>query len=333
MPSAPVEVTLRDAIRTALAEEMRRDPSVVVLGEDVAAAGGVFKATAGLLDEFGPARVWDTPISEQAIVGAALGAALTGMRPVAEMMFIDFALVAMDGIANEVAKYRFMSGGQFAVPLVIRGACGAGLSFAAQHSQTMEAAFTSMPGLKVVAPSTPSDAKGLLKAAIRDDNPVVFLEHKALYSKLKEPVVPDGDVLPLGKAALRRAGRDVTVVATMAMVHQALAAAEALAVEGVDVEVIDLRSLVPLDAEAIYQSVGKTSRLVIVEEAPRTGGWGATVAAQVGEHAFYLLDTPMVRLCIEDVPLPYSPSLEAQVVPNAARIARAVRRLLGQEGA
>jgi len=327
--NAIVEVTYRDAIRDALAEEMRRDPRVVLLGEDVGPAGGAFKETAGLFEEFGPARVWDTPISEQAIVGAALGAAITGMRPVANMMFIDFALVALDGIANEIAKYRFMSGGQFNVPLVIRGACGAGLSFASQHSQTLETVFTSMPGLKVVAPSTPADAKGLLRAAIRDDNPVVFLEHKALYSRIKEPLADEEIVVPLGSARVARAGGDVTVVATMAMVHQALAAADILAAEGIDLEVVDLRSLVPLDADAIYRSLAKTNRLVIVEEAPRTGGWGATVSALVNEAAFDLLDTPITRVCVEDIPMPYSPPLEAAVLPDAARIARAVRRLLG----
>jgi pyruvate dehydrogenase E1 component beta subunit len=328
MPSAPGEITFRDAIRDGLAEEMRRDARVVLLGEDVAAAGGVFKVSAGLLEEFGPSRVWDTPISEQAIVGAALGAAITGMRPVAEIMFMDFALVTMDGIANEIAKYRFMSGGQFSVPLVIRGACGGGLSFGAQHSQTLETNFMSMPGLKLVAPATAADAKGLIKAAIRDDNPVIFLEHKALYTKIKEPIADADEVIPIGQAALRRTGRDVTVVATMAMVHQALAAADELAADGIEVEVLDLRTLVPLDAEAILQSVARTNRLVIVEEAPRTGGWGATIAALVAEQAYDLLDGPVTRVCMGDVPLPYSPPLEAGVIPDSARITRVVRQLL-----
>lgn len=330
-PEATATVSFRDAIRAALAEEMRRDGRVVVLGEDVAAADGVFKATAGLLAEFGPTRVWDTPISEQAIIGAALGAAITGMRPIAELMFIDFALVTMDGIANEVAKYRFMSGGQFAVPLVIRGACGGGLAFGAQHSQTLETAFTSMPGLKVVAPATPSDAKGLLKAAIRDDNPVVFLEHKALYTKITEPVAADSEPIPLGSAAIRRPGRDVTIVATMLMLHYALEAAAQLANDGIEAEVVDPRSLVPLDSQTICDSVARTNRLVIVEESPRTGGWGATVASMVGEQAFDQLDAPIARVCIEDVPLPYSPPLEAGILPDATRIARTVRAMLGQE--
>jgi pyruvate/2-oxoglutarate/acetoin dehydrogenase E1 component len=238
----------------------------------------------------------------------------------------------MDGIANEVAKYRFMSGGQFAVPLVIRGACGGGLAFGAQHSQTLETAFTSMPGLKVVAPATPSDAKGLLKAAIRDDNPVVFLEHKALYTKITEPIVGGDAITPLGTAALRRIGRDVTIVATMVMVHQALAAADALAHEGIEVEVLDLRTLVPLDSAAILQSVGRTNRLVIVEEALRTAGWGATIAALVAEQAYDVLDGPVIRVCVEDLPLPYSPVLEAAVIPDAARIMRTVRLLLDQAG-
>jgi pyruvate dehydrogenase E1 component beta subunit len=323
-------VTFRTAIRDALAEEMRRDPRVILLGEDVAAAGGAFKETVGLFEEFGPARVWDTPISEQAIIGAALGAAITGMRPVVDLMFADFALVAMDGIANEVAKYRFMSGGQFSVPLVIRAPCGAGLSFGAQHSQTLETAFTSMPGLKVVAPSTPSEAKGLLRAAIRDENPVIYLEHKALYNAIQEEIPAGEPVIPLGTARTVRLGRDLTIVATMAMVHQALAAAGTLASAGIEAEVIDLRSLVPLPTEAILASLARTNRLVIVEEAPRTGGWGATVAAQCTELGFDLLDAPITRVCIEDLPLPYSPPLEAQVLPDAARIVAVVRRLLGE---
>ena len=331
-PNGPAEVTFREAIRDALAEEMRRDTSVVLLGEDVAAAGGAFKETAGLLDEFGPRRVWDTPISEQAIVGAALGAAITGLRPVVDLMFVDFALVAMSGIANEIAKYRFMSGGQFSVPLVIRAACGGGLSFGAQHSQTLEAAFISMPGLKVVAPSTPADAAGLFKTAVRDDNPVVFLEHKTLYSRVKEVVPANGHAIPLGSAAVRRSGANVTLVATMAMVHQCLEAADELARDGVSAEVIDLRTLVPLDVEAVHRSVARTNRLVIVEEATRSGGWGATVAATLAERAFDVLDAPITRVCIEDVPLPYSPPLEASVLPHASRIVSAVRRLLGNDG-
>lgn len=326
------EISFREAIVLALAEEMRRDERVVLLGEDVAAAGGVFKVTPGLLEEFGSRRCWDTPISEQAIIGAALGAALTGMRPVAEIMFVDFAQVAMDGIANEAAKYRFMSGGQFTVPLVIRAACGGGLSFAAQHSQTMETYFTSMPGLKVACPAIPADAYGLLKAAIRDDNPVIFLEHKALYSKVGEPIAAGQTALPFGRAAIRRPGRDLTIVATMAMVHQALAAAAMLAQQGIEAEVLDLRTLVPLDSSAILQSLARTNRLIIAEEAPRTGGWGATVAALIIEQGFDLLDAPITRVCIEDLPLPYAPPLEARVLPDAARIVRAVQDMLQLRG-
>ncbi len=327
--SAPAEVSFRDAIRDALAEEMRRDSRVVLIGEDVGQAGGAFKETAGLFEEFGPTRVWDAPISEQAIIGAALGAALTGMRPVVNLMFADFAMVAFDGIGNQVAKYRFMSGGQFSAPLVIRAACGGGLSFGAQHSQTLEVVLMGMPGLKLVAPSSPADAKGLLRAAIRDENPVVFLEHKALYNRIKAPVPGDAEVIPLGTACTVRAGRDVTVVATMAMVHQAVEAASILAGEGIEMEVIDLRSLVPLDTGAIYRSLERTNRLIVVEEAPRTGGWGATVAALAQEEAFDSLDAPVTRVCLADVPLPYSPLLEAAAIPDAARIASAVRRLLG----
>jgi pyruvate dehydrogenase E1 component beta subunit len=294
----------------------------------VGPAGGAFKETAGLFEEFGPTRVWDSPISEQAIVGAALGAAITGMRPVVNLMFADFALVAFDGVGNQIAKYRFMSGGQFAVPLVIRAACGGGLSFAAQHSQTLEAAIIGMPGLKLVAPSTPADAKGLLRAAIRDDNPVVFLEHKALYNRVKAPLPVEDDAIPLGTARTVRAGRDVTVAATMAMVHEAAEAAQILAAEGIEVEVIDLRSLVPLDKAAIFRSLERTNRLIIVEEAPRTGGWGATVASIVQEEAFDSLDAPVTRVCLDDVPLPYSPALEARALPDATRIASAVRQMV-----
>ena len=333
MPSiTTAPVSFRDAIRDALAAEMRRDPRVVLLGEDVAAAGGAFKETAGLFDEFGPTRVWNTPISEGAILGAALGAAVTGMRPVVDLMFVDFALVAMDSIANEIAKCRFMSGGQFAVPLVIRAPCGAGLSFGAQHSQTLETAFTTMPGLKVVAPATPADAKGLLRAAVRDDNPVIYLEHKALYNALKEDVPIDEEVIPLGVARTARAGRDVTIVATMAMLHQALAAAETLATGGIEAEVIDPRTLVPLPSDAILASLSHTNRLVIVEEATRTGGWGATIAAQCNEIGFDLLDAPITRVCIEDLPMPYSPPLEAKVLPDAARIVATVRGMLRGRG-
>jgi pyruvate/2-oxoglutarate/acetoin dehydrogenase E1 component len=327
--NASSEVSFRDAIRDALAEEMRRDARVVLIGEDVGPAGGAFKETAGLFEEFGPTRVWDAPISEQAIIGAALGAAITGIRPVVNLMFADFALVAFDGIANQLAKYRFMSGGQFAVPVVIRAACGGGLSFAAQHSQTLEGAIIGMPGLRLVTPSTPADAKGLLRAAIRDDNPVIFLEHKALYNRIKTPVPDDLKVIPLGSARTARPGRDVTVVATMAMVYQAIEAAENLAADGIELEVIDLRSLAPLDSGAILRSLARTNRLVIVEEAPRSGGWGATVAALVQEEAFDSLDAPVTRVCLDDVPLPYSPTLEARAIPDAARIEGAVRRLLG----
>src|SRR5579864_439442 len=276
-------ITYREAVAEGIARELRRDPSVVCLGEDIGAAGGVFKTTAGLHTEFGPARVWDTPISEQAILGVAMGAAMTGMRPVAEIMFSDFLACCWDYLANEIPKMRYMTGGQVSVPLVVRTANGGGLGFGAQHSQAVENWTLAIPGLKIAAPSTPADVVGLLAAAIRSDDPVVFFEHKGLFAS-KGPAAPDGHVVPLGRAATAREGTDVTLVALAATVPVALEAAGAMAREGVSAEVIDLRCLVPLDMATVLESVGRTSRLLVIEENPYQGGWGATVASIVADE-------------------------------------------------
>jgi pyruvate dehydrogenase E1 component beta subunit len=322
------ELTYRDAVSAGIAQEMRRDNSVVFLGEDVAAAGGVFKATTGLLDEFGPDRVKDTPISEQAIVGAAMGAAMTGLRPIAEIMFSDFFAVCWDLVANQIAKTRYMTDGQCSFPLVIRSANGGGSRFGAQHSQSVENWAMAIPGLKVVAPSTPADVKGLLAAAVRDPDPVMFFEQKSLYATKGE--VPDGEhVEPLGKARIVRAGSDVTIVALAAMVPRAERAAATLAEEyGISATVIDVRSLVPLDTQTILESVGSTGRLVTVEENPRLCGWGAEIASIVAEEIFWDLDGPIVRVTTPHIPLPSADALEDAVLPNAARIITAVRRLV-----
>ena len=321
------ELTYRQAVAVALAEEMARDERVVLLGEDVAAAGGVFKATPGLLEQFGEDRVRDTPISEEAILGAAMGAAMTGLRPVAEVMFSDFLATCWDLLANQIAKKRYMTGGQVCFPLVIRTANGGGLGFAAQHSQSVENWAMMIPGLKVVAPATPADVKGLLKAAIRDDDPVVFFEHKALYATKGE--VPDGDyVIPLGQAKVRREGNDVTIVALAAMVPKALEAAEQLAEEGISVEVIDLRCLVPLDVQTIKHSVYKTNRLLTVEENPRACGWGAEVVSIIADECFDHLDAPVRRVTAPMVPIPFAEKLEMTVIPQVESICNAVRALV-----
>lgn len=322
------ELTFRDAINEALREEMARDERVFLLGEDIGFFGGAFKVTKGLYEAFGAGRVVDTPISEAAIVGTALGAAMTGLRPVAEIMFMDFTAVAMDQIVNQTAKLRFMLGGQVTAPLVIRTTFGATGGWAAQHSQSLEAWFLHVPGLKVVAPATPADAKGLLKAAIRDDSPVLFLEHKRLYNS-KGPV-PDGDyTLPLGQAEVKRPGTDVTIVSYAYMLHRALEAAERLAETGVQAEVIDLRTLNPLDMATVIASVKKTQRLVIAHESHTNLGLGAEIASRVMEEAFDYLDAPVQRVGALDVPIPYSPVLEQVVLPDAARIVAAVERLRG----
>lgn len=319
-------LTYREAIREALREEMRRDERVFLLGEDIGVYGGIFAVTQGLLDEFGEERVRDTPISEAAIAGAAIGAAMVGMRPVAEIMFVDFTTIALDQIVNQAAKMRYMTGGKAKVPVVIRTTTGTGRRAAAQHSQSLEAWHAHVPGLKVVMPSTAADAKGLLKSAIRDDNPVIFIEHKLLYAQKGE--VPEGEFLvPLGKADVKRQGSDVTVVATSLMVSRTLEAAERLAAEGISVEVIDPRTLRPLDIETICASLEKTGRLVIVHEACKFGGFGAEIAAQVMENAFFSLDAPPVRVCGADVPIPFSPVLEDAVVPSVEQIMEAVRQI------
>jgi acetoin:2,6-dichlorophenolindophenol oxidoreductase subunit beta len=320
-------ITYRDAVAEGLAREMRRDESVVCLGEDIAAAGGVFKTTVGLLAEFGPERVRDTPISEQAIVGMAMGAAMTGMRPVAEIMFSDFLACCWDYLANEIPKMRYMTGGQVTVPLVVRTANGGGLGFGAQHSQAVENWALAVPGLKVVAPSTPADVVGLLAAAVRSDDPVVFFEHKGLFAS-RGTAPPPEHVVPLGQAAIVRPGSDVTVVALAATVPLALAAADELAAAGTSAEVIDLRCLVPLDMATVLASVARTSRLLIVEENPYQGGWGGTVASIVADEGFESLDAPIRRVAAECVPLPFADALEDEVIPTTAKVSAALRRLL-----
>ncbi|WP_405866792.1 alpha-ketoacid dehydrogenase subunit beta [Streptomyces sp. NBC_00005] len=319
-------ISYRDAVAEGLAREMRRDPSVVCLGEDIGEAGGVFKTTVGLLKEFGPERVWDTPISEQAIVGAAMGAAMTGMRPVAEIMFSDFLACCWDYLANEIPKVRYMTGGQVTVPLVVRTANGGGLGFGAQHSQATENWALTVPGLKIAAPATPADVVGMMAAAIRSDDPVVFFEHKGLLASKGAPA-PPGHVVELGQAAVVREGADVTLVALASMVPVALKAAEALAVEGIGAEVVDLRSLVPLDTSTVLASLGKTSRFVTVEENPYQGGWGATLVSVVADEGFDLLDAPVRRVAGECVPLPFADALEEQVIPTVAKVVAAVRSL------
>jgi pyruvate/2-oxoglutarate/acetoin dehydrogenase E1 component len=319
-------ITYREAVAEGLARELRRDPSIVCLGEDIGAAGGVFKTTAGLFGEFGPERIWDTPISEQAILGMAMGAAMTGLRPVAEIMFSDFFACCWDYLANEMPKMRYMTGGQVTVPLVVRTANGGGLGFGAQHSQATENWALTIPGLKIVAPSTPADVIGLMAAAIRSDDPVVFFEHKGLFAA-KGPTAPPGHVLPLGQAAIARDGSDVTVVGLAATVPMALAAAERLAASGISVEVIDLRCLVPLDMATVLESLRRTSRLVIVEENPYQGGWGGTVASIVADEGFELLDAPVRRVAAACVPLPFADALEQQVIPTVDAVVAAISAL------
>jgi pyruvate dehydrogenase E1 component beta subunit len=322
------EITYRQAVAAGIAQEMERDPSVVLIGEDVGAAGGVFKLTEGLFERFGPERVRDTPISEQAIIGAAMGAAMTGLRPVAELMFSDFFAVTWDMVVNQIAKTRYMTDGQVSIPLVIHTANGAGLRFGAQHSQAIENWAMAIPGLKVVAPSTPADMFGLMAAAIRDPDPVIVCNSKALLAIKGE--VPDGEVvLPLGQAAIVREGSDCTVVALASMVPRAVEAAERLQADhGISAEVIDLRTLVPLDVAAILASVEKTSRLFTVEENPRLCGWGAEIVSLVADEGFYSLDAPLVRITTPHIPLPSSPVLEDAALPSVDRITETVRRRL-----
>ena len=320
------DVTYRESVAEGIAREMRRDPTVVCIGEDIGAAGGVFKTTVGLFEEFGPERVWDTPISEQAIVGAAMGAAMTGIRPVAEIMFSDFLACCWDYLANEIPKARYMTGGQVTVPLVIRTANGGGLGFGAQHSQAVENWAFTIPGLKVVAPATPSDVVGLMAAAIRSDDAVVFFEHKGLFASKGEPAPPD-HVVELGQARVARDGADLTLVALASTVPLALTAAERLSGEGISVEVLDLRCLVPLDVATVLASVERTNRLLVVEENPYQGGWGATVASIVADEGYEMLDAPVRRLAAECVPLPFADALEDEVIPTVDKVITAVRRL------
>jgi pyruvate dehydrogenase E1 component beta subunit len=315
-------------VAAGMQQEMRRDPNVVFLGEDVAAAGGVFKTTVGLLEEFGPKRVRDTPISEQAILGAAMGAAMTGLRPIAEIMFSDFFAVCWDIVANQIAKTRYMTDGQITLPLVIKSGNGGGARFGAQHSQAVENWAMAIPGLKVVAPAFPADVKGLMAASIRDNDPVLFFESKSLYAVKGE--VPDGEhIVPLGKANVIRQGTDVTIVALALMVPRALKAAEMLKEQhGIDATVIDLRSLVPLDTQTILSEVAKTGRLVTVEENPRLCGWGAEISSIVSEELFWDLDGPVVRVTTPHIPLSAANNLEDMQLPSAERIVASIRQLV-----
>src|SRR3954453_12606869 len=325
-------ITYVEALNDAPREEMRRDSTVFVMGEDVAVwgGGGVFGVTKGLVEEFGAERVRDTPISEEAIAAVAIGAAATGSRPVAEIMYVDFIGLAMEPIVNQAAKLRYMFGGKAKVPMVIRAQEGAGRGNAAQHSQSLEAWFCHIPGLKVVTPSTPADAKGLLKSAIRDDNPVIFLEHKVLYFA-KGPV-PEGDyTVPLGVADIKREGKDVTVVGIHTMVGKALKAAEQLASEGIELEVIDPRTLVPLDEQTIIDSVKKTGRLIVSHEAYTRGGYGSEIISRVVEAAFDYLDAPPLRVCARDVPVPYSSVLETAALPQVSDLVAAARTLMNRD--
>ncbi len=319
------QLTFREAIARGIAQEMRRDESVVLIGEDVGAAGGVFKGTVGLLDEFGPVRVRDTPISEQAILGAAMGAAMTGMRPIAEIMFADFFAVTWDIVANEIAKSRYMTNGQVSFPLVIRSGNGGGLRFGAQHSQSVENWAMMIPGLKVVVPSNAADVIGLMAAAVRDPDPVIFLEAKALYASKMD--VPDGDIVDsLGSAAVLRQGRDATIVALGLMVPRALTAAQELAESGIDCTVVDVRSLVPLDTTTIPREVSATGRLFTVEENPRLCGWGAELSSIVSEEVFFDLDGPVVRITTPHIPWPAADAREDLAIPSVERIVTTISK-------
>lgn len=322
------EITYAQAIKEAMCEEMRKDENVFLMGEDVGIYGGAFGISVGMYEEFGEERVKDTPISEAVIAGAAVGAAITGMRPIAEIMFSDFTTIAMDQLVNQAAKTRYMFGGKAKVPMVLRTAGGSGTGSAAQHSQSIEAWFCNVPGLKVVIPSTPYDAKGLLKAAIRDDNPVIFIEQKLLYRK-KGPVLEDDYIIPLGKADIKREGKDVTIITYGRMVPICLKVAEDLSKDGIDVEVVDLRTLLPLDKETIIESAKKTGRVLIVHEAVQTGGFGGEISAAISDsEAFFYLDAPIKRLGGLDIPIPYCPELEKNAVPTESKITEAVLQLM-----
>jgi acetoin:2,6-dichlorophenolindophenol oxidoreductase subunit beta len=324
------EITYLEAVREAMSQEMRQNDDVFILGEDIGVYGGAFGVTRGMIEEFGPERVRNTPISEAAISGTAVGAALTGMRPILELQFSDFITIAMDNMVNQAAKIRYMYGGKGKVPMVLRTPAGSGTGAAAQHSQSLEAWMTHIPGLKVVQPSTAYDAKGLLKAAMDDDNPVIFYEHKLCY-KTKSDVPEEAYSIPLGKADVKQEGTDVTIVATGIMVHKALEAADKLKNEGISVEIIDPRTLVPLDEETIVQSVKKTSRVVVVHEAVKRGGFGGEIAGMIAEsEAFDYLDAPIKRLGGKAVPIPYNPELEKAAIPQVEDIVQAVKETLNQ---
>jgi len=330
MSDGPAQVTYRDALNQALREEMQRDDAVFLMGEDIGRFDGAFKVTRGLLDEFGEQRVVDTPITEAGFTGLGIGAAMTGLRPVIEIMTVNFALVAMDQIVSNASKIHYMFGGQATVPMVIRMPGGAGHQLSAQHSHSLEAMFTHVPGLKVVVPATPEDAKGLLKTAIRDDDPVIFLESEGLYGK-KGPVGGEDDLVPFGQAVVRRPGRDCTVIAHSRMVWVALAAAEDLAAQGIDVEVIDPRTFRPLDLDTLAASVRRTSRAVVVDEGWPECGIAAGVAAHLYEACFDWLDAPVVRVNSADVPMPYARNLEQAAIPQAGDVVAAVHAVLGRE--
>ena len=320
------EITFSQAINEALSEEMRRDPSVFIIGEDVAEAGTPFKVLSGLVAQFGTARVIDSPISEAGISGIGVGAAMTGMRPVVDIMFGDFITLTMDQLVNQAAKIHYMSGGKLKVPMVLRTTLGATRRSAAQHSQSLHAWVSHVPGLKVVVPSTPYDAKGLLKSAIRDDNPVVFFEDKMMY-QLKGPVPAEEYTIPLGAADIKRAGNDITLVATSSMVHVALMAAAALAGDGIDAEVIDVRTTAPLDTDMLVQSAKKTSRAIVIDEGYESYGVTAEIASVIADGAFYYLDAPVKRMGAMNVPVPFSPVLEDQTVPTPEKVAKLARVL------
>lgn len=320
-----MKTTYVEAIRQAIWEEMESDERVYILGEDVGIYGGAFKVTKGMLEHFGSMRVIDTPISESAIVGAAIGSALVGMRPIAEMQFIDFISCAFDQIVNFAAKCRYRWGA--GVPIVVRGPCGGGVHGGPFHSQNVESYFFNVPGLKIVCPSSAYDAKGLMKAAIRDEDPVLYFEHKFLYRRIKEDLPSEDFIVPIGKANLRREGSDVSIITYGAMVYKALDAAEELAQEGIDVEVLDLRSLLPLDEEAILETAKKTSKIVVLHEATLTGGPGGEIVARIAERAFEYLDGPIVRIAPPDTPVPYSPPLEEAFLPQVSDVVAKVREL------
>jgi pyruvate dehydrogenase E1 component beta subunit len=323
------ELTYADALREALREEMMRDPNVILLGEEIGVFNGVYKVTRGLLDEFGSDRVRDTPISEAAIAGAAVGLALAGMKPVAEIMYMDFLPICMDQLSTQAAKMRFMSGGQLNVPMVLRTQYSLGRQHGSQHSQFTPAWFLQVPGMKVVLPSDPSDAKGLLKSSIRDPNPVLFVESGLLY-RTKGPVPEEDYTIPLGEAAVKKKGDDITIVALSRMVNESLAAAKKLETDGISAEVVDLRTLQPFDLETISESIKRTSRLVIASDDVKRGGVGAEISASITETCFDYLDAPIIRVACPDTPIPFSPPLEQQYMPNADRVVQAVRDVLGR---